>query len=183
MEIGASVLYASARLRYPLSDRLHVSAHLGVDRADFDVAGRESVLDEARKELAAESLREKVPVLGTSVAAAPEGAFDYAWSFSVLFHMTDEILLQTMRDIAVRLKPDGRFYANAACGSREPASWQGFPVIWRELRVYAEAAAASGFEVSDLGTLRALGHVSGMATHDDQHILCFRPLNQPATRR
>ena len=97
--------------------------------------------------------------------------FDFVWAFSVLFHMSDEILQQTLGFVARHLSSDGVFLANIHVGDRPPGAWQGFPVVWRTLEHYESACAANGLGVADLGPLEALGHHSGIAEQDSQRML------------
>jgi hypothetical protein len=58
---------------------------------------------------------------------------------------------------STRTAPDGR--------------WQGFPVAARPLDFYRAICERHGLLLQDLGELAALGHRSGSATQDSQHML------------
>ena len=134
--------------------------------------------DEGKQELQKERLENKAPVLITAEDIAKvkiEQDFDYAWAFSVLIHMTDEVLRDCLGMVAGRLNPDGVFYANVNIGEAPPGNWQGFPVMYRSLTAYEEQCASHGLRVTDIGSLGELGHVSGDEAQDQQRMLEIRP--------
>ena len=140
---------------------------------------RAEVLEEAHKELAEAGLEHKAPrlVLCEDIASLALGQrFDYVWAFSVLIHMTDSILMDTLRFARRHLAPTGEFYANVNIGSAVPREWQGFPVVYRRREDLSRAAAACGLALEDLGELAAFGHVSGEPVADAQHMMRFRLL-------
>jgi len=142
----------------------------------YGVEVRPEVLVEARKELAEHRLTEKRPVLlgGEGLRPALGGRqFDVVWAFSVIMHMSDEILRDILPLVADHLGPGATFYANVHQGERHDGRWQGFPVVTRPLAFYAEEARKAGLGVRSLGTLDALGHQSGRADHDAQLMLAF----------
>lgn len=149
-----------------------------LDRGHYcGVDVRQSVLDEAQKELVQHGLECKDPRL---LAASDlsrldlDRSFSFAWSFSVLFHMTDDVLADALGFIARHMQEGGVFYANVSIGERQPDHWREFPVIWRSLEEYVHHARQQGFEsVEDLGPLDSLGHVSGKPGHDTQRMLRF----------
>lgn len=140
----------------------------------FGVDTRPDVLKEAKKELEAENLTSKVPVLvcAPSIASLDLGrAFDYVWAFSVLFHMNDEILDDSFAFVQRHLDPHGTFYANVNIGAHPAGMWKGFPVIWRTLASYQRLGDAHALTVEDVGPLRAFGHMTGIEDQDEQRVL------------
>jgi SAM-dependent methyltransferase len=147
---------------------------------------RAEVLAEARAELAEAGLAHKAPALlhATDLGALelPE-RFDVVWAFSVLIHMDDATLARALLCVARHLAPDGSFHANVRLAVRlaqgrvdeEPVQhWEGFPVVTRTLDFYRAAGARHGLVLRDLGSLAALGHVSGDPSQDGQHMLSWR---------
>lgn len=140
----------------------------------FGIEARAEVLDEGRKELRENGLEYKNPSLFAAPdisALAIEQEFDFAWAFSVLFHMKDEVLMDTLRFVGEHLGGGGVFYANVIIGEEEEGEWQGFPVVSRTTEFYRAACAANGLSVSVLGSLEKLGHVSHEESHDSQTML------------
>jgi hypothetical protein len=138
------------------------------------VEARAEVLDEARKELREAGQERKNPILLLSQDVsqlAIDQEFDYIWAFSVLFHMSDEILNDTLHFASKHLSAEGVFYANVNLGEEEEGNWQGFPVVARTFEFYSHACAANGLAVSDLGALRDHGHVSNVESQDSQRML------------
>lgn len=140
----------------------------------FGVDVRESVLEEGRKELEEAGLRDRNPVLLACRTIADvdiEQVFDFVWAFSVLIHMEDDILVDTLGLVRRVLAEDGVFYANVNIGSHDIGRWREFPLVARPLAFYREACAREGLAVSDLGALRSFGHVSGRPEQDEQRML------------
>ena len=155
LDIGCGTL----RGGIPLIEYLQTGHYAGVE-------ARPEVMEEARKELADAGLEHKQPRLIRSEDPAdvhlPQPV-DYAWAFSVLFHMPDETVDACLGLVARELTDDGVFYANVSLSEsiEEQGRWQGFPVISRPRSFYAERAQAHGLEVADVGRLDELGHGSG----------------------
>ena len=166
LDIGCGTLRGGV----PLIDYLEEGHYFGLEmRAD--------VLEEGRKELARVRLESKNPVLivAEDITNAPlERSFDYAWAFSVLFHMTDEILEDCVRMVSRHLAPNGVFYANVNIGDAPPGNWQGFPVMYRSWRQYEQLCESHGLAVKDIGSLEQLGHVCGDESQDRQRMLEIR---------
>ncbi len=81
----------------------------------FGIEPRKEVLDEGRKELKEAGLNCKSPTLLTTEQFTKGGIlqkFDFIWAFSVLIHMTDEILNDTLGIVKNHLYDSGFFYAN-----------------------------------------------------------------------
>jgi hypothetical protein len=119
------------------------------------------VLDEGRKELQESNLLEKEPTLiaaGDIASLNLQKEFDYIWAFSVLTHMTDEILRDAIGFVRRHLNDDGCFYANVNIGNRRERTWYGFPTVSRSLQFYEEACSRNGLRAKDLGSLTDFGH-------------------------
>ena len=131
-------------------------------------------LEEGRKEVRDAGLEEQRPTL----LLAPDMAnlkidrkFDFIWAFSVLMHMSDPVLEQTLDFVRDHLSGDGALYANVNIGERKEGRWREFPVVGRTFDFYRDACAARGLAVADFGPLSELGHVSGVRSHDSQRML------------
>ncbi|HUB74334.1 MAG TPA: class I SAM-dependent methyltransferase [Solirubrobacteraceae bacterium] len=155
LDIGCGTL----RGGIPLIDYLQEGHYTGVE-------ARAEVLEEARRELAEAGLEHKRPTLICSEDPAQvqlAEPVDVAWSFSVLFHMRDEIVDACFALVARSLSEHGVFYANVSLSDEreEQGRWQGFPVISRPREFYAQLAARHGLSIEDVGRLDALGHGAG----------------------
>ena len=140
----------------------------------FGVEVREEVLDEGRKELREAGLEGKNPTLLLSPDISQltvNRKFDYIWAFSVLIHMNDKILNDTLDFVSRHLSKEGVFYTNVNIGDRKEGNWQGFPVVARTFNFYSQACAMNGLLVSDLGTLTDLGHMANVDSQDNQRML------------
>jgi SAM-dependent methyltransferase len=143
----------------------------------YGIEVRPEVLEEGRKELREAELQFKEPVLllpSEIQSANLEGRFDFVWAFSVLMHLSDEILAEQLELARRCLKPDGRFYANVNCAERKDREWQGFPVVYRSWEFYESACREHGLRAENLGALSSLGHVSGRKRQDAQQMLEIR---------
>jgi len=140
----------------------------------FGVEVREEVLDEGRKELREAGLEGKNPTLLLSPKIAQltvNRKFDYIWAFSVLIHMNDKILNDTLSFVSKHLSEEGVFYANVIIGDRKEGDWQGFPVVTRPFDFYSQACTMNDLVVSDLGSLKELGHIANVESQDSQRML------------
>ena len=150
LEIGCGTL----RGGIPIIDYLQDGNYFGIEV-------RNKALDEGRKELKESGLEGKNPTLLLS-SDIPELAldrkFDFIWSFSVLIHLQNEILNDTLNFVSNHLSEEGIFYSNVNIGEGKDGSWQGFPVVKRTLDFYIQACAMHGLIVSDIGSLKELGH-------------------------
>ncbi len=154
LDIGCGTL----RGGIPLIDYLRVGHYVGVE-------ARAEALAEARKELADAGLEHKQPLLIHADDPAQvrlAEPIDFAWAFSVLFHMQDETVDAYLGLLARELAEDGVFYANVGLADQreQQGQWQGFPVISRAREFYVSLAAGHGLAVEDVGRLDALGHPS-----------------------
>jgi SAM-dependent methyltransferase len=166
-DIGSGTL----RGGIPVIEYLEPARYYGLEvRAD--------VVEQARRELAESHLEHKDPVLlcvDPDLSTLSLGrSFDRMWAFSVLIHMTDEILSQCLSFVARHLAPDGVFFANVNLAKAPDRSWRGFPVVSRDLPFYERSARSHGLAVRPLAILRELGHVTGYANQDAQVMLEWR---------
>lgn len=137
---------------------------------------RSAVLAEARKELAENNLESKNAVLvsvDSFAAIRLPQRFNIAWAFSVFFHMADRVLADCLGFVRKHLAADGRLFANVLIGHSPLSDWQGFPVVHRTEEAYARFASDCGLQIRRVGTLRELGHHSGIQQQDEQMMLEF----------
>lgn len=149
LEIGCGPL----TLGLPVINYLNPGCYTGVDV-------RPEVLDLALQEIGENGLSAKNPrlVLSTSFGANELGdeRFDFAWSFSVLYHLSDDLLHGLMAQMALRLAPDGQYFANINIDMDE-GRWLQFPFVRRPLAFYQAAAQQVGLVAEDMGSLQSLG--------------------------
>lgn len=140
-------------LGLPAIDYLDANRYTGVDV-------RPEVLDLAWGQIGKSRLGAKNPrlVCSKSFGADELGdqRFDFIWSFSVLFHLSDDLLDACMAQIARRLAPGGAYFANINAQQAE-STWIQFPFVKRGVSFYREAAARHGLVLTELGTLQSLG--------------------------
>lgn len=154
----------------PLIQYLDDGNYVGVDI-------RKSVIDEAGKELREAGLAGKHPTLLLCADLSKlniDGEFHFIWAFSVLFHLSDEVLKAAFGFVARHLAAEGVFFANVITGQQpKNHDWQGFPVLARELSTYSLLCVEHGLALSDLGSLAEHGHDSNNRLGDRQRILAF----------
>ncbi len=171
LDIGCGTLRGGV----PLIAYLDAGNYVGVE-------ARAEVLEEGRKELSEAGLEHKHPVLihaSDPAQVALEAPVDFAWAFSVLFHMSDEVVDAYLGLVARGLTEKGEFFANVRLGEREDARWkQQFPLVRRPHEFYERLAAAHGLRVDDVGTLESLGHRTGSPEQDNQMMLRFARASQ-----
>ncbi|MGA9875034.1 MAG: class I SAM-dependent methyltransferase [Solirubrobacteraceae bacterium] len=158
LDIGCGTL----RGGIPVIEYLQPGHYVGIE-------AREDVLEEGRRELAEAGLEDKQPLLIHSTDLTRVQLADpvqLAWAFSVLIHMSDEILDACLGLVARVLAEGGEFYANVVLGTRPEGHWQGFPVVARNRDFYETVAARHGLAIDEVGTLESLGHKTG--TSQDQ---------------
>jgi len=153
----------------PLIDYLEEGHYYGTEV-------RANVLEEGRKELDEAKLTHKTPVLVATkdFDVGDETKFDFLWAFSVLIHLTDELLDACFEKASEQLKNDGVFYANVNLAERAPGKWEEFPVMAHSLDVYKEIGAKHGLKVDTMGTIARHGHVTGSQHQDNQHMLLIQ---------
>jgi cyclopropane fatty-acyl-phospholipid synthase-like methyltransferase len=163
LDVGCGTL----RGGIPLIAYLEKSHYVGIEV-------RAEVLNEGRKELAKAGLEWKAPTLlfvpDISQACVAQ-RFDFIWAFSVLFHMSDQVLDGAFRFVSQHLSADGVFFANVRVGERKDGKWKGLSAVWRNLEFYDRAGARHGMVVSDLGPLIQYGHTSHVADPNCQRML------------
>lgn len=140
----------------------------------FGLEAREEALNEGRKELREASLEEKSPVLFLSDDISQltiDQSFNYIWAFSVLMHMNDKVLNDTLDFVSKHLSEDGVFYTNVNIGEMEEGNWQGFPVVARNFEFYIHMCTKNGLAVTDIGSLKDHGHISNVESQDGQKML------------
>ena len=79
------------------------------------------VLEEGKKELLESKLTDKEPVLlsGSISSVNIEIEFNYIWAFSLLIHLTNEILDDCFDFVSSRLSKQGKFYATVNIGDKK----------------------------------------------------------------
>lgn len=163
LDYGCGVLRGGVPLIKYLDTGNYVGLDIGAD-----------AIRAARKAVRHERLTAKTPTLilvKDIESIALDRHFDYAWSFSVFFHMTNDNLDACLRFVARHLATNGTFYANVGLGDHKPGSWRHFPVIWRTLEDYTARAHAAGLTVSPLGELSQFGHHSPTDPEEDKQVM------------
>ncbi len=163
LDIGCGTL----RGGIPLINYLEAGRYYGIDV-------REEPLADGRKELRESGLEGNSPTLLLSPDSGQltiDQQFDCVLAFSVLIHMSDEVLFDTLELVGKHLSEGGVFYANVNIGEQQEGNWQGFPVVTRTLEFYRETCARYGLAVSDIGPLEKHGHISGDEAQDSQRML------------
>ena len=81
-------------------------------------------------------------------------SFDFVLAYSVLIHLTDEILDECLAFLAKRLAPSGVAFASVNLEPWRPGvsegRWKQFPVVWRELGFYRERGRAHDLQITQL---------------------------------
>jgi cyclopropane fatty-acyl-phospholipid synthase-like methyltransferase len=149
LEFGCDPLTAGI----PIIEYLDENRYVGVDV-------RSSVLDLSWQQVGRAGLSTKNPRLIRSDefggAELEDRKFDFIWSFSVLYHLSDEILDKLFFHVARRLKADGKFIANVMT-DMENSTWLEFPFIRRTAESYRSVAAKHGLKTTELGTIEERG--------------------------
>jgi cyclopropane fatty-acyl-phospholipid synthase-like methyltransferase len=159
LEIGCGPLTGGI----PIIQYLEPSNYVGVDV-------RSTVLDMSWKEVGKEGLSARNPrLICSSSFGAMELAdqkFDFIFSFSVLYHLSDEILASYFDAVRTRLRPTGQCLANV--NTRDKSStWLQFPFLKRTIDDYRKLASACGLETTPLGEIKDLGfRLSGIEQHN-----------------
>lgn len=137
---------------------------------------RPEVLEEGQQELRDAGLDIKNPTLIHSPDISKisiDQKFDFIWAFSVLIHMNDDILRDTLRFVSNHLSDDGAFYTNVNIGEKNEGNWQEFPVVWRTLEFYNQECFKNNLNFVDIGSLKSHGHRSNIESQDNQTMLCI----------
>ena len=150
LEIG---LWATDGRHFCFIGYLNPNNYIGVDI-------RSSVLNLSWGEVGAAGLSAKNPRLICSSSFGseelPDEQFDFVLSFSVLFHLTNQLLQACFVRVAKCLKPTGVFFAQVDT-QHDSSSWLQFPFIKRTVKDYVEMASAAGLKANSLGTIETLG--------------------------
>lgn len=149
LEIGCGPLTAGV----PIIRYLKPGHYVGIDV-------RPDVLNLSWQEIGKNRLSERNPQLictdDFGEIALGTRAFDFIWSFSVLYHLSDEILDACFAAVSKRLAPNGRYYANVMV-DMENSTWLQFPFLRRTVQEYEAVAQRHGLSVSDHGSIASLG--------------------------
>ena len=145
LEIGCGPLTAGL----PAIDYLDAGNYIGIDV-------RSSVLNMSWNQIGKAGLSNKNPRLIHSTNfgdnVLEDLHFDFILSFSVLYHLSDELLDSCFKAVSQRLKPAGAYYVNV--NTETPSDkWLEFPFIRRTVADYAALADRHGLRLKDLGTL------------------------------
>ena len=143
----------------PLTGGISIMGYLDAGNY-FGIDIRSSVLDLAWCEVGLANLSAKNPRLICSSSFGSEELgeekFDFVFSFSVLYHLTDELLKSYFVHVFERLKPSGICLAQINT-HLEDSTWLQFPFIRRTLTDYSQAAQEAGLKATSLGTIQSLG--------------------------
>lgn len=140
----------------------------------YGVEARGHVLEEGKKELRLSNLDDREPILIASDSLSTLSVnqkFDYIWAFSVLIHMTDQILADCLAFVKKHLKSNGHFYTNVDISGGQDGCWQGFPLVYRTYEFYQKACMEKKLNVMDIGALKDVGHCTGIKIQDSQRML------------
>ncbi|MEH2614491.1 class I SAM-dependent methyltransferase [Bradyrhizobium sp. AZCC 1693] len=152
----------------PIIEYLDSGSYVGVDV-------RNSVLDLAWQEIGQVGLSRKNPRLICSHDfASPElsgDVFDFVFSFSVLFHLSDELLHRYLAAVSKRLRSEGKCIANVNTNVSDDV-WLEFPFLKRTVDTYRQAAAEHGLSTVELGKISELGF-GGQGSEKDNSLLVF----------
>jgi cyclopropane fatty-acyl-phospholipid synthase-like methyltransferase len=165
LEIGCGPLTGGI----PIIEYLEPGNYVGVDV-------RSSVLDLSWKEVGKAGLSQKNPRLICSSSFGSSElsgrTFDFILSFSVLYHLSDEILDTYFDMVRNRLKLNGVCFANVNIFDQS-SEWLEFPFLKRTKERYQENAIKHGLRMHDLGELSDLGfRLSGQERRN--RMLSFR---------
>ena len=149
LEIGCGPLTGGV----PIIHYLEPGNYVGIDI-------RSSALNLAWSEVGTAGLSGKNPRLICSETFGAQELgnqkFEFMLSFSVLFHLGDDVLRTYFANVAERLAPGGRCFAQINT-HLDDSKWLQFPFLRRTRDEYAAFAADVGLETSSLGTIEALG--------------------------
>ena len=163
LEIGCGPLTGGL----PIIRYLEPNRYVGIDI-------RSSVIDLAWQEIGLAKLGVKNPRLICSSSFGQEELmnkkFDFIFSFSVLYHLSDPILREYFDTVAHRLKPRGICVAQVNT-HLDSSGWLQFPFLKRTIDNYAEAAGAAGLTSKNLGPIDKLGFKLGGAERLNEMII------------
>lgn len=128
---------------------------------------RESVIDNCIRAVNSSGLSQKKPNLihiKNMKTINLNQVFDYIWPFSVIIHMTDEILDDFLHFTSKHLR--GVLYMNVNIAPRRTRGyWKDFPVVERPLNFYKDLATKHSLEVVDVGSLGSFGYKADAASN------------------
>jgi len=150
IEIGCGPL----TLGLPMIDYLAAGNYIGIDV-------RPEVLNLSWQQVGKSGLSGKNPrlVISRSFGAEELPADTRAnmmWSFSVLYHLTDELVDRLFAEVSRRLLDQSAYYANIN-PVQDESTWLQFPFNKRAPSFYSDIAARHGMKTESLGTLESLG--------------------------
>jgi SAM-dependent methyltransferase len=149
LEIGCGPLTGGI----PLIEYLEPGKYVGVDI-------RSSVLNVSWGEIGLAGLSEKNPRLICSSSFGDEELgerqFDFVFSFSVLYHLSDDILRDYFKNVSLRLKPGGSCIAQVNTHLTS-STWLEFPFLQRKVADYVTMAGKAGLSATSLGSIDELG--------------------------
>ncbi len=149
LEIG----YGPLTLGIPMISYLNPGQYTGIDV-------RENVTDIAYRQIAKHKLGGRNPRLIVSDdfgrAQLHGEKFDVVWGFSVLYHMSDEIVTNLFSQIPDRLTEGGRFWGNINT-KVDDSEWLQFPFLRRSPDFYQQLAKQNGLQMTNHGPLHTLG--------------------------
>lgn len=166
LELGCGPLTAGI----PVISYLDPGHYVGVDI-------RSNVLDLGWREIGKANLSRKNPRLLLSDKFAEDllsadDRFDLIYSFSVLYHLSDELLDRYFSSVSLRVEPEGRCIANV--NTHIPSDrWLEFPFLKRSVDDYCSIAGRHGLKATDQGTIESLGFKNPDAEKHN-HLLVFR---------
>jgi SAM-dependent methyltransferase len=166
LEIGCGPLTAGI----PVIEYLDANKYIGVDI-------RSSVLNMSWREVGKSGLSAKNPRLICSSSFGDDAlgqtqTFDFVYSFSVLYHLSDEILNSYFATILRRLSHGGKCIANVNVDLPSD-KWLEFPFIKRSVETYQDIAARHGLSTENFGTIESLGF-SGPGIEKHNPLLVFK---------
>ncbi|MFZ4462637.1 MAG: class I SAM-dependent methyltransferase [Bacteroidales bacterium] len=124
---------------------------------------RSMVILEAEKELEENKLQYKKPKLihmSDINKLLLSDKFDVVLCFSVLIHLEDSILNDSLKFISNYLKPEGCMYANVIIGNKPDGNWNEFSLVERSFEFYSDTFERNNLMIKDLGTLSSYGHIT-----------------------
>jgi SAM-dependent methyltransferase len=166
LELGCGPLTAAI----PVIQYLERGHYTGVDI-------RSSVLNMGWREIGKAGLSGKNPrlIFSDSFAddvLARDQRFDLIYSFSVLYHLSDEILNLYFSIVAKRLGDGGKCIANV--NEHMPSDrWLEFPFLKRTVYDYSAVATKHGLRTENLGDICSLGF-KGSGSEGKHPLLIFQ---------
>lgn len=164
IDIGCGVL----RGGMPVIEFLDAENYIGIDVND-------EALKVADENVHHENLQNKLPQLihsdGTLGKIDLTKKGDVIWAFSVLIHMTDELVVNCLEFVKKNLAEEGFFYANVNVGNESDGKWKEYPVKWRPLDWYNQKAKSVGLKLENIGSLANFGHHSITDKREDEQVM------------